>query len=78
VNAVLHHVVAGRHLAAKAVAAVGNLHIRCPVGGRLHQHRHLQRRVAQGIHNPALFAEVGECNNDAVNFIAMLTEEITA
>jgi len=30
------------------------------------------------IDDPALLAEIGKCNNDAVNFIAMLTEEIAA
>ncbi len=77
-NAVLHHVVAGRHLSAEAVAAVGDLHVRGPVGSRLHQHRHLQGGEAQGIDNPPLFAEIGKCNNDAVNFVAVLAEQIAA
>ena len=30
------------------------------------------------IHNPPLFAEIGQCNNDTINLVAMLAEEIAA
>ncbi len=77
-NAVLHHVVAGRHLSAKAVAAVRDFHVRGPVGRGLHQHRDFQRREAQGIDNPALLPKIRKCNNHSIDFVAMLAEKITA
>ncbi len=77
-DAVLLHVVAGRHLAAEAIAAIGDLHVVGAVGRRLHQHRHLQRGVADGIDDAALLAEVRERDEDAVDLVAMLAEELRA
>ena len=77
-NAVLPQVVAGRHLAAEAVAPVGDLHVVGAVGRGLHQHRHLQRGVADSVGDAALFAEVRQRHDDAVDLVAMLAEELRA
>ena len=70
-NAVLPQIVAGRHLAAEAVAAERNGHLLGIVGRGLDQHRHVQIRQAQGIGNGALFAEVRQGHDDAVDAIAI-------
>ena len=51
-NAVLRQVVAGRHLAAKAVAAVRDGHLRRRIRRGLHQHGHAQIRKPQRIRDP--------------------------
>ncbi len=48
------------------------------VGRRLHQHRHLQIRQAQGVGNRPLFAEVRQRNDDAVDPVAILFEQFGA
>ena len=77
-NAVLHHVVAGGHFSAEAVAAIGDLHVFGAVRRGLHQHRHLQCREADGVDDAALFAEVRQRNDDAVDLFAVLAEELGA
>ncbi len=77
-NAVLHQVVAGAHLAAEAVAADGDGHGVGAVGRGLHQHRNLQAGEADGVHNAALFAEVGQGDDDAVDLVGVLLEELGA
>ena len=77
-NLVLHQVVTGAHLAAEAVAADGDGHLFGAVGRGLHQHRNPQAAEADGVHNAALFAEVGQSDDDAVNLVGMLFEELGA
>ena len=77
-DAVLHQVVAGAHLAAEAVAARGDGHGVGAVGRGLHQHRNLQAREADGIDDAALFAEVRQGNDDAVDLFGVLLEKLRA
>ena len=77
-NAVLAQIVAGGHLSAKAIATEGNRHLLCIIWRRLNQHRDAQIGKAQGISNGALFTEIRQRDNDAVNAIAVLLEEIRA
>ncbi len=67
-----------RHLAAEAVAARRDGHGIGAVGRGLHQHRNLQPRQANRIHDAALFAEVGQRNDDAVDLLCMFLEEFGA
>ena len=77
-NAVLHQVVAGAHLAAEAVAAGGDGHGVGAVGRGLHQHRDLEAGEADGVDDAALFAEVGQGDDDAVDLVGVLFEELGA
>ena len=77
-NAVLHHVVAGAHLAAEAVAARGDGHGVGAVGRGLHQHRNLQPGEPDRIDDAALFAEVGQRDDDAVDLFGVLLEQLRA
>ena len=66
-NAVLHQVIAGRHLAAKTIAAVGDGHLaRCirawPESARAHA-----TRPAQRIGNRALVAEIWQRDDNAID-----------
>ena len=67
-----------RHLSAEAVAAIGDLHVVGAVRRGLHQHRHLQGGVADGVDDAALLAEVRQRDDDAVDLVAMLAEELGA
>ena len=77
-NAVLREVVARRHLAAEAVAPVGDGHPRRRVGGRLNQHRHVQAGQPQGVRDAALVAEIRQRDDHAVDLVAVLLEEVGA
>ena len=77
-NAVLPQIIAGRHLAAEAVAAKLDGHLLRIVGRGLDQHRNVQVRQAQGIGNRALFAEIRQSHDDAIDAIAIFLEEIGA
>ena len=77
-NAVLHQVVAGGHLSAEAVAAIGDLHVVGAVRRGLHQHRHLQCGVADGVDDAALLAEIRQRDDDAVDLLAVLAEKLGA
>jgi hypothetical protein len=77
-NAVLHQVVARAHLAAEAVAARGDGHRIGAVRRGLHQHRNLEPGEPDRIHNAALFAEVGQRYNDAVDLFRVLLEKLRA
>ena len=77
-DAVLREIVAGRHLAAEAIAAVGDGHLAGRIGRGLHQHGHVETGHAQGIGDGALVAEIGQCDDDAVDCVAMLLEELGA
>ena len=78
VDAVLHHVVAGAHFAAEAVAPRGDGHRVGAVGRGLHQHRNLQTRQPDRIDDAALFAEVGQRDDDAVDLFGVLLEQLGA
>ncbi len=77
-HAVLAQVVAERHLAAEAVAAVGDGHDVDLVGRGLDQHRHVEAGPAQRVDHGALFAEVGQRHHDAVDLLAMGVKEVGA
>ena len=77
-NAVLVQVVARRHLSAEAVAAERDRHLVGIVGRRLNQNRNAEIGEAQRVGDGALFAEVGQRDNDAVNAVAILLEQIRA
>ena len=77
-DAVLHHVVAAAHLPAEAVAAHGDGHVVGAVGRGLHQHRHLEAREADRVHDAALFAEVGQSDDDAVDLVGVFLEQLGA
>ena len=77
-DAVLHHVVARAHFSAEAVAAHGDGHVVGAVGRGLHQHRNLQPGQADGVDDAALFAEVGQGDDDAVDRVGMLLEQLRA
>ncbi len=66
-DAVLHQVIAGRHLAAEAIAAVGDGHFAGGIGRGLNQHGYIQTRAAQGIGNGAFVAEVGQSDDNAID-----------
>ena len=75
---VLAQVVAGAHLAAEAVAPVGDRHL---VGGVLegvHEHGHVQPGPAQRVRDGALVAEVGQRHEHAVDLVAVRAEEVGA
>ena len=74
-DAVLLQVVADRHLAAEAVAAEGDAHLAGRVGRGLDQHGHLQVGEADGVGQAALFAEVRQRDDQAVDLRRMLLEQ---
>ena len=78
VDAVLHHVVAGAHFAAEAVAARGDGHVVGAVGRSLHQHRNLQAGEANGVDDAALFTKVGQRDDDAVDLFGVFLEKFGA
>ncbi len=57
---------------------MGYLHGLFAIGRGLHEDRHLQRGIADGVGDTALVAEVRQGNDDAVDFIAVFAEEIAA
>ena len=77
-NAVLPQIVAGRHLAAEAVAAERDRHLAGIVRRGLDQHRHVQIGQAQGIGDGPLFAEVRQGHDHAVDAIAIAFEQVGA
>ncbi len=77
-HAVLAQVVAERHLAAEAVAAVGDGHDVDLVRRGLDQNRHVEAGPSQRVDHGALFAEVGQRDHDAVDLLAVGVEEIGA
>ena len=77
-NAVLLEVVAGRHLAAEAVAAVADGHQSGRVGRGLHQHGHVEVGQAQRVGDGALVAEIRQRDDDAVDLVAVALEEVGA
>ena len=74
-DAVLLEVVADRHLAAEAVAAEGDGHLAGCVGRGLDEHGNAEVGEAEGVGEAALFAEVGQGDDDAVDFGGVLLEE---
>ena len=66
------------HLAAEAVAAHGDGHGVGAVGRGLHQHRNLEPGEADGVHDAALLAEVGQRDDDAVDLVGVLLEQLGA
>ena len=77
-DAVLGQVVARRHLAAEAVAAMLDAHPARLVGKRVNEHRHVQPGQAQGIRDSPLVAEVRQGDEDAVDLSAVGLEELGA
>src|ERR1700758_2470119 len=74
-DAVLAEVVAGRHFPAEAIAAVQDGHLRRVIRCGLNQYRDAETRKAQRVRNRALVAEVGQGDDDAVDLVAMFSEQ---
>ena len=74
-DSVLLEVVADRHLAAEGVAAEGDAHLAGRVGRGLDEDGHAQVGEAEGVGEAALFAEVGQGDDDAVDLVGVLLEE---
>ena len=74
-DAVLLEVVADRHLAAEAVAAEGDGHLAGVVGRGLDEDGDLEVGETEGVGEAALFAEVGQGDDDAVDLGGVLLEE---
>ena len=74
----MHEVVAGAHFAAEAVAAGGDGHGVRPVGRGLNEDRDLEAGEANGVDDAALFTEVREGNDNAVNLVGVLFEQVGA
>jgi hypothetical protein len=74
----LTEVIADRHLAAEAVAAVLDRHPGAFVAEGVDQDRHLQSRPAQRVRNRALVAEVRERHDHAVDLVTVLAKEVGA
>ncbi len=77
-NPVLPQIVAGGHLAAEAVATVGNRHLRWRVGSGLDQHRNPKGGQSNCVSNRALVAEIRQRDDDSVNRIRVRAEELGA
>ena len=73
-NSVLAQVVAGRHLSAKTVTAEGDRHLGAIVGGGLNQDRNAEVGEAERVRNGALFTEIRQSDDYAVNAVTVLLE----
>ena len=77
-DAVLLEVVADGHLAAEGVAAEGDAHLAGGVGRGLDEDGDVEVGEAEGVGEAALFAEVWQGDDDAVDFLGVLLEELGA
>lgn len=77
-DAVLVEVVAHRYLAAEGVASAVEVHLVVLVVACLHEYGHVEFGAADGVDDSYLEAEIGQRDNNAVDFLAMLTEEVGA
>src|SRR6202789_3017068 len=77
-DAVLLEVVADGHLAAEAVAAEGDAHFARGVGRGLDEDGHVEIGQAERVGQAALFAEVWQRDDDAVDLGGVLLEEFSA
>ena len=66
------------HFAAETIAARGDGHGVGAVGRGLHEYRNLEAGEADGVDDAALFTEVGQRDDDAVDLIGMLLEQLGA
>jgi hypothetical protein len=74
-NAVLLEVVTNRHLAAEAIAAEGDLHFSGGVGCGLDEDGDVEVGEAEGVGEAALFTEVGQGDDDAIDLGGVGFEE---
>jgi hypothetical protein len=77
-DAVLAEVVADRHLAAEAVAALVDGHARTVVGKCVHEHWHVETGPSQRVGHGPFVAEVRQRHEDAIDLVAMQSEQISA
>jgi hypothetical protein len=77
-DADLLEVVADAHLAAEGVAAVGDGHAGGVVGGGLNEDGDIEPGGFEDLGDGAFIAEVGEGDDDAVDFVAIFGEQIGA
>ena len=75
-NAVLLQVVADAHLAAEAVAAVGDEHPLRIVRKGVNQHRDVQVGQPQRVSHGAFLAEIRQGDDDAVDAVAVLAKQV--
>src|ERR1700722_10344063 len=75
-NAVLPQIITSRHLPAEAVPPESDGHLSGIVRRSLDQNRNMQVRQAKGIGNRALFPEVGQSYDDAIDAITISFEQI--
>ena len=71
-------VVADAHLAAEAVAPVGQGHLAGVVAKGVDEHRHVEAGETDGVGDGPLVAEIGQGDDDAVDLLAVLLEEVAA
>ena len=77
-DAVLAQVIASGHLAAEAVASVGNGHSLGVVGEGVDQDRDIEVSESKSIRNCSLVTEVGERHEDAVDLVSVRSEQVCA
>ncbi len=77
-DAVLLEIVAGRHFAAEAVAAIGDGHLAGRVGRGLDQDGNVERGEAKRVGDGTLVAEIGQGDDDAVDHAGFRTEQLRA
>ena len=77
-DAILREIVAGGHLAAEAVAAVGDAHLGGGIGRGLDEYGDVQSGPAQRVGDGAFVAEIGQRHDDAVDFGGVLLEQVGA
>ncbi len=75
-EAVLHEVVAGRHLAAEGITPVFHRHLPRLVGERMHEDRHVQARPAHDVGDGPFVAEIRQRHQHADDLVAVLLEQV--
>ncbi len=73
-NAILIEVVAHANLATEGITTRVKVNLVVLIVASLYHHGYIEVGIADGIDDTDLKAEVGQRNDDAVDFIAMLTE----
>ncbi len=74
-DAVLHQIVTDAQLPAEGVPPSLDIHTISPVARGLHEHGNPQLCARDRLHDPYLVTEVGQQNNDPVDFLGVLPEK---
>ncbi len=67
-----------RHLATEGVTAILDRHVLLVVGESVDQHGHIQLGPAHGVGDGTLVAEIGQCDQHAVDLVAVGTKQVGA